>query len=398
MTHYSWLQSGFELIVRLAPAIIGIFWGVPLLARELETGTYRLAWTQSVTRTRWLTTKLLLVGASAFAAAGVLTLTTTWWFRAVDAVGTNQWAVFDRRNLTPVAYAMFAFTLGAFLGTVIRRTVPAMAATLGIFAFARIAVTAWVRPHLLAPLHQSMSLLSAGDFGFTSTNGTVDLVARGTTLPNVWVQSSRIVTSSGHTATLAERGAFILQNCPTIANHANVPPSQGGLAGGPSAFESCRQQAARVFHLAVIYQPAGRYWTFQWLEAAIYIASRSSPSSAATGGSPDGPTELSGETEPHSRAPRHTRDSAPDDGVPDWRRVQHTPGASIRVPATRRHRVVRTSVCWRSVGWRRTRTNGSMEVRPLIDLCGVEKVYRTALSEVSCSCREDAGRALAMSP
>ena len=203
-----------------------------------------------------------------------MTLTTTWWFRAVDEVGTNQWDVFDRRNLAPVAYAVFAFTLGAFLGTVIRRTLPAMAATLGIFAFTRIAVTAWVRPHLLAPLHKSMSLLSAGGFGFTSTrNGTVDLVIRGTSIPNAWVQSSQIVTSAGHTASVAQRGAFILQNCPTIANHTDPPAVQdGGIAGGPSAFETCRQQAARVFHLAVTYQPAGRYWTFQWLEAGIFAA------------------------------------------------------------------------------------------------------------------------------
>jgi hypothetical protein len=267
--HYSWLQNGFELTLRLAPAIVGIFWGAPLLARELESGTYRLAWTQGVSRSRWLTTKLLIVGASAAAAAGLLTLTTTWWFRAVDKVGGNQYSLFDRRDLAPVAYALFAFTLGAFLGTVMRRTLPAMAATLGIFAFTRIAVTAWVRPHLLTPLHKSMSLLSAGGLGFGSTrNGTVDLFTRGASIPNAWVQSSRIVTSSGHAATVTQRGAFILQNCPTIANHTDVSPGQGG----PSDFETCRQQAARVFHLAVTYQPAGRYWTFQWLEAAIYVA------------------------------------------------------------------------------------------------------------------------------
>ena len=63
--HYNWLQNGFELILRLAPAIVGIFWGAPLLARELETGTYRLVWTQGVTRSRWLTTKLLVVGSPA---------------------------------------------------------------------------------------------------------------------------------------------------------------------------------------------------------------------------------------------------------------------------------------------------------------------------------------------
>lgn len=36
----------------LFPAVIGMFWSAPLIARELEAGTFRLAWNQSVTRTR----------------------------------------------------------------------------------------------------------------------------------------------------------------------------------------------------------------------------------------------------------------------------------------------------------------------------------------------------------
>ncbi len=272
LAQYSWLQDGFELLLRLAPAIIGIFWGAPLVARELESGTYRLAWTQGVTRSRWLTTKLLLVGASAIAAAGVLTLTITWWFRVLDKVGSNRYDLFDRRDLAPVAYTAFAFTLGAFLGTVIRRTLPAMAATLGIFAFTRVAVTAWVRPHLLAPLQQSMPLLPA-DVGFTPftpvRNGTPDLVAGSPTIHNAWVQSSQLVTSSGQAASAAQRSAFISQYCPTIA-HPSPPGPSGTFPGDQSAFDNCRQQAASVFHLAVRYQPAGRYWTFQWLEAGTY--------------------------------------------------------------------------------------------------------------------------------
>ena len=36
-------------IILLTPAVIGLFWGAPLIARELETGTAALAWNQSVT-------------------------------------------------------------------------------------------------------------------------------------------------------------------------------------------------------------------------------------------------------------------------------------------------------------------------------------------------------------
>ncbi|MGW6390408.1 transporter, partial [Streptomyces sp. NPDC055103] len=56
------------LTVLGVPAVIGMFWGAPLIARELETGTHYLAWNQGVTRTRWLTTKLGLGAAGAQAA------------------------------------------------------------------------------------------------------------------------------------------------------------------------------------------------------------------------------------------------------------------------------------------------------------------------------------------
>jgi hypothetical protein len=273
LSHDSWLQKGFDLLLQLAPGLVGLFVGAPLVARELESGTFRLAWTQGVTRSRWLITKLVLGGATAFAAAGMLALTTTWWFRDIDAVGSNQYALFDRRDLAPVAYAVFAFALGSLVGTVLRRTLPAMATTLGVFAFTRIAVTAWVRPNLLAPLHKTMSLLSAGGFAFSSSpKGDVDLVARGVSIPQGWVLSSRIVTSSGRVATMADRAAFVRQYCPDITHLAPGPGPGGGVARpDPNLFVACQQQASHVFRLAVSYQPAGRYWTFQWLEAGIYV-------------------------------------------------------------------------------------------------------------------------------
>jgi hypothetical protein len=50
--------GGTILVLYLLPAVIGVFWGVPMITRELETGTHSLVWNQTVTRKRWLTTKL----------------------------------------------------------------------------------------------------------------------------------------------------------------------------------------------------------------------------------------------------------------------------------------------------------------------------------------------------
>lgn len=275
LSHDRFMDHALDVLAQVTPALIGIFWGAPLLARELETGTYRLAWTQSVSRFRWLVSKLALVGFASVTLAGLLTLTITWWYRALDTVTTNQYAVFDRRDIAPIGYAAFAFASGALIGLIIRRTLPAMATTLAVFVFTRIATTLWVRPHLLPTLHMTTSLLSAGKFGFLSRNGSsVTLVASGSAPHNAWPLSSRFVTNSGHSADANQLSAFLHHYCPTIALPPGAPPPDHRIAGAgdPAAFEACRTQAARMFHLLVSYQPAGRYWTFQWLETGIFLA------------------------------------------------------------------------------------------------------------------------------
>jgi hypothetical protein len=71
-------------VVLLLPALIGLFWGAPLITRELEAGTHRLVWNQSITRTRWLAVKLALTGLAAMTAAGLGSLAVTWWSSPID--------------------------------------------------------------------------------------------------------------------------------------------------------------------------------------------------------------------------------------------------------------------------------------------------------------------------
>ena len=139
-----------KVVIEVVPALIGLFWGAPLVARELETGTYRLAWTQ-VTRTRWMATKLGLLGLTSMAVAGVLSLMVTWWSSPLDRVRMTPFMSFDQRDLVPIGYAAFAFVLGATVGVLIRRTLPAMATALGGFVAARLVVAHFGRPHLVVP-------------------------------------------------------------------------------------------------------------------------------------------------------------------------------------------------------------------------------------------------------
>ena len=140
----------------LAPILFGIFLGAPLIARELEAGTYRLAWTQSVTRTRWIATRLTLVTLVTAVLMGLLSTAVTWWQRPLDLVNDALWLNFDQRDVVPVAYAVFAVALGALLGAIARRTLVAMAATIVGYFGARYLVTEYVRPNLFAPMRASL--------------------------------------------------------------------------------------------------------------------------------------------------------------------------------------------------------------------------------------------------
>lgn len=272
----SFMGRAFDLVARAAPALIGMFWGATLLGRELETGTYRLAWTQSVTRSRWLITKLAVGGLATVIAAGVLTLTITWWYRAQDRVGATPYSVFDSRDIAPIGYAAFAFALGALLGAVIRRTVPAMAATLGVFVGARVTITTWVRPHLLSPLHAAMPLQGPGPSVTVQIGdgsqlpGGVSLLTRASAPANSWPLSSHLVTGSGRRPSSAQLTAFFHQYCPSItAPPASIHPGQGP---SPAVMQACLDRVAQSFHVLVAYQPESRFWTFQLLETGIFVA------------------------------------------------------------------------------------------------------------------------------
>lgn len=274
-SHYTFLQNAFTLIPRLVPGLLGIFWGAPLFARELETGTFRLAWTQSVSRTRWLFTKLAIGALATILTAGLLSLIVTWWSTDLARLDGSRYGLFDARDLAPVGYALLAFALGAFAGAVLRRTLPAMASSLAVFIFVRIAVQLWVRPHLLPAKTLTTSLLNGHRFGFVSSNGgPVDLVAGGDGPRNSWVVSTHILNGAGHPSTLGERAAFIKHYCAAIS----TPPSPSGPNGkavrlaDPATFENCRHHLAQTFHLAVTYQPANHYWPLQFLETGVFTA------------------------------------------------------------------------------------------------------------------------------
>lgn len=252
-------------VLYLAPALIGIFWGAPLVSREIESGTLRLAWSQSVTRGRWIVVKLAVAGLAAVITAGLLSLIITWWASPVDRalnlgsrhspVSFNRLSplIFDARGVAPLGYAAFAFALGVAAGVLIRRTLPAMAVTLVVFAAIQLLVPMFIRPNIIPPEHVTAPLnVSSASVLIRQGQGT----------------SAGLMTVQGD---FSRPGAWFLSN-QTVRPDGQVftGPATSACLGNSQA--ACSNWlAAQHLHQSVSYQPASRFWPLQWLELGIYL-------------------------------------------------------------------------------------------------------------------------------
>jgi hypothetical protein len=254
------LQVFLDFLLLVVPLLIGMFWGAPLVSREFETGTFRLAWTQGVSRSRWLTVKLGLGAVAGAAIAGLLSLIVSWWSSRLDYVNADPFDSlrFGARGVVPIGYAAFAFALGLTAGLLFRRMLPAMLAALVGFVAAREIVTAWVRPNLFTPLHLSLPITTATPVSIDQTSPGVTEAfesVRGISIPDAWVFSVKIVDEAGHTPTTS----FLSRACP-LGTY------------GPLNPRNCTARLAIMFHQLVTYQPGSRYWPMQWYELAIFLS------------------------------------------------------------------------------------------------------------------------------
>ena len=286
------LDFGTVLLLLAAPALMGLFWGAPLIAREVAEGTHRIAWNQSVTRTRWTIVKLGLVGLAAIATAGLLSLIVTWWASPIDAAslagGAAQAAtggngvhvtfngfaearldpvIFDARGVAPLGYAALAFALGVTAGVLLRRTVPAMAVTLVAFVAIQVLMPNFVRPHLLPPAHFTAPLsIQHEQLDTNAGSGLTDLQLTGSfSKPGAWVLSDVTITPSG-----TQPSDIIMTSAGpefTVLPKACTPTPGLGIN-----VPACRKTLAAM-HLrqSVTYQPASRFWPLQWIETGICL-------------------------------------------------------------------------------------------------------------------------------
>jgi hypothetical protein len=211
------------------PGIVGVLLAAPFVT-QFESGAYRLDWTQSVTRRRWIAGKLGLAVAVAVLISVLLIVLVTWW-RAplVHLNGRMQNEVFDNEGLVAVGYTLFALALGLAIGVVWRRAVPAIVVAFGAYFAVRLFGDLWLRRHLTPPL-------------------SVTWPGRGNepaALNHAWMIAQYPSDRFGH----------------QVAMHIGACPS-----GNPKACFVAHAPA----YMHAVFEPASRFWSMQLVEFGLF--------------------------------------------------------------------------------------------------------------------------------
>ncbi len=183
---------------------------------------------------------------------------TSWWASPIYRAGQQgtsinrlEPALFGGTGIVPVGCAAFALVLGVTAGVLIRRTVPAMAVTLAAFTAVQLTMALWIRPHLITALQAVSPLNLANLNGLMIDNNSSMTVIGAVTKPAAWVLANQTIDTAGHVFTGPATPACLSQT---------------------ASQQACTASLARL-HLRQLltYQPASRYWAFQWSETAIFL-------------------------------------------------------------------------------------------------------------------------------
>lgn len=148
---YAKLPEQFAVWLPFLPMLTGMLVGAPLLAREFEQGTWRLVWTQGVTRTRWLATKLAMVLGGVVVFAALFAAAVSWWFGPLAPHPFTQ-EKFNQAVPVFAGYTLVAVGIGILAGVIVRRTIVAAAITVVGYLAVRIPVEFALRPHYQDPV------------------------------------------------------------------------------------------------------------------------------------------------------------------------------------------------------------------------------------------------------
>jgi len=243
------------VLLQIVPALIGAFAGAPVLARELETGTFRFAWTQGFGRWRWALAKLVVLAVVLAGAGWAFSLVLSWCYQPFSGADNQDLGLygnsplvglFSLREVTFPAWTVAAFAVSALAGMLIRRVVPAIVAALAVYAGLAIATAALLREHYLAPLVTS----------------SPDVPGDAWIISQWWTKGGRVAFGGNPPLNLLNQ----------FCNFAPAGPG-GKNGGGPATGETFAQcLAPHGYTQWTSYQPDSRFWPFQWIEGGWLLA------------------------------------------------------------------------------------------------------------------------------
>ena len=234
-----WQAGNAGVVVMYAPLLIGLFLGVPLLSREHEQRTLLLAWSQDVSPTRWLSTKLILLGLFVGGLTAVISAVSDHLAHVYANIsgGLFDDSSFLATGMLPLTSSICWFAVGVALGAIVRRTLPAMFTVIAGFIAALMGIR-WRYPTLMTPLHAYVHYDHLG----TGGPGPNALVLSG----NISIgpdSVSGLYDSPGHQISFAD----LQRMCP------NLNPSTECLASNHLMSNVTYQPSTRIpaFHLII---------------------------------------------------------------------------------------------------------------------------------------------------
>ncbi len=226
-----------------APLLIGSFAGAPLIGRELETGTFRYAWTQGVGRMRWATAVLVAGAAAAGVMTGAFGALIAWHDRPLwDADVTARLAAneFPTTGVAIIGWSLATYAIGVLAGLLWRRVLPALATAIGV-AFGLALMTSKIRFHYLAPVKSE----------------SLDYVRGSQTVQQWWEKAGAVVGPSDLNAALRSAGVQQID----VGGSGKTTPATPGDGADPVTY-----LLHHGYTQWTSYQPASRYWALQWIE------------------------------------------------------------------------------------------------------------------------------------
>jgi ABC-type transport system involved in multi-copper enzyme maturation permease subunit len=239
----TWVSVGLALV----PLLVGLVLGAPIVASEFENKTNRLAWSQGMTRTKWLLRTWSILAVGAVALTSVLVLFTQWWATHIVTSAGNGGALIQPEQMLitgvdPIAAALLALTLGMFVGVIARRYLSPYATSVIAMVAIAIAIQWFALPRL-----------ASTTFKATVNGGLPHYPV------NAWnVGSGFIRIHSGHHSISI---ASAVRYC--MSPHSGPVSKIGANEWGCLAIRNVRQ--------VIFFQPESHYWILQWREAGIYV-------------------------------------------------------------------------------------------------------------------------------